>query len=264
MRFLLAGLVLALMWAAVTGSFSFGNILFGGVVGFVALWLMRDRIAQPTLYRRFARGISLSALFLYELSLSALRVAVLVIRPDMKRHLKPAIIAFPLRVKSDPEITLLANLITLTPGTLSVDVSNDRKVLYVHAPVRTRSGQADRRHRGRFRAKDHGGLRMSGEEFLSLAASITLVILSIAFILTTFRVVRGPELADRVLALDMLVSVGIGFIAVIAIKTGFTLYLDIAIALSLVGFLSTVAFARYILTHGKSAEASKKEEAADA
>ena len=105
---------------------------------------------------------------------------------------------------------------------------------------------------------------MSGGDFLSLAASITLVILSIAFILTTFRVVRGPELADRVLALDMLVSVGIGFIAVIAIKTGFTLYLDIAIALSLVGFLSTVAFARYILTHGKPTESVEKEEAADA
>ena len=95
---------------------------------------------------------------------------------------------------------------------------------------------------------------MSGAEFLSWATSITLAILSIAFILTAVRVVIGPELSDRVLALDMLVSVGIGFIAVIAIKTGFTLYLDIAIALSLIGFLSTVAFARYILTRGKSAE----------
>ena len=105
---------------------------------------------------------------------------------------------------------------------------------------------------------------MSGADFLGWATSITLVILSIAFILTTLRVVRGPELSDRVLALDMLVSVGIGFIAVIAIKTGFTLYLDIAIALSLVGFLSTVAFARYILTRGKPSDAAAKKEAADA
>ena len=105
---------------------------------------------------------------------------------------------------------------------------------------------------------------MSGSEFLALATSITLVILSIAFVLTTFRVVRGPELSDRVLALDMLVSIGIGFIAVIAIKTGFTLYLDIAIALSLVGFLSTVAFARYILTRGERRAEAEKETAADA
>ncbi|MGO8586911.1 Na+/H+ antiporter subunit E, partial [Rhizobium ruizarguesonis] len=50
---------------------------------------------------------------------------------DMK--LKPGIFAFPLTVTSDFEITLLANLITLTPGTLSFDVSTDRRTLYVHA-----------------------------------------------------------------------------------------------------------------------------------
>ena len=104
---------------------------------------------------------------------------------------------------------------------------------------------------------------MSGAEFLGWATSITLVILSIAFILTAIRVVIGPELSDRVLALDMLVSVGIGFIAVTAIKTGFTLYLDIAIALGLVGFLSTVAFARYILHRGKPSQASEKRETAE-
>ena len=104
---------------------------------------------------------------------------------------------------------------------------------------------------------------MSGSDFLDLATTTTLAVLSVAFILTAVRVVIGPELADRVLALDMLVSVGIGFIAVIAIKTGFTLYLDIAIALGLVGFLSTVAFARYILNRGKPKAASEKEAAAD-
>ena len=133
MIFVLAALVLALMWAAVTGTFTFGNLLLGGAVGFIALWLMRDRVARPTLFKRFSRAVSLALLFLYELLLSAFRVAILVLRPDMKRHLKPAIVAFPLRVASDPEIALLANLITLTPGTLSVDVSNDRKTLYVHA-----------------------------------------------------------------------------------------------------------------------------------
>lgn len=77
--------------------------------------------------------MALAVLFFYELSLSALRVGVLVLSPDLKSRLKPGIIAFPLTVKSDVEITLLANLITLTPGTLSVDVSKDRKILYVHA-----------------------------------------------------------------------------------------------------------------------------------
>jgi multicomponent Na+:H+ antiporter subunit E len=47
--------------------------------------------------------------------------------------MRPAILAIPLDVKTDLEITTLANLITLTPGTLSLDVSSDRKVLYIHA-----------------------------------------------------------------------------------------------------------------------------------
>lgn len=133
MIFVLAALVLALMWAAITGTFTFGNLVLGGAVGLIALLLMRHRIAKPILFRKFGLAISLAGLFLYELSLSAVRVALLVLRPDMRKHLKPGIIAFPLKVTTDPEITLLANLITLTPGTLSVDVSNDRKTLYVHA-----------------------------------------------------------------------------------------------------------------------------------
>jgi multicomponent Na+:H+ antiporter subunit E len=58
-------------------------------------------------------------------------VAVIVLSPRM--DLKPGIIAYPLKVDRDFEITILANLITLTPGTLSVDVSDDRRILYVHA-----------------------------------------------------------------------------------------------------------------------------------
>ncbi len=153
MIFVLAGLILALLWTAITSDFTFGNLVLGGAVGFAALWLMRDQIVHPTLARRLGRALSLAGLFLFELALSAFRVALLVLRPDMKRHLKPAIIAFPLSVKTDPEITLLANLITLTPGTLSVDVSNDRKTLYVHALSVTDRDQLVKDIAGGFEAK---------------------------------------------------------------------------------------------------------------
>ncbi len=101
---------------------------------------------------------------------------------------------------------------------------------------------------------------MTGAEFLDLAANVSLGILTLAFLCAIVRIVIGPTLPDRVLALDMLVTVGIGYIAVIAVKTGFSLYLDIAIALGLIGFLATVAFARFILQHNKGEEgsASKK------
>jgi multicomponent Na+:H+ antiporter subunit F len=85
---------------------------------------------------------------------------------------------------------------------------------------------------------------------ISVAALLSLSILGLAFLFTVYRVVVGPTLPDRVLALDMLVAIAIGFIAVMAAETGFTLYIDIAISLGLVGFLATVAFARFILTHG--------------
>lgn len=77
------------------------------------------------------RWLSLILLFLRELVLSALKVAWLVVQPQIK--IRPAIVAYPLTVTTDAQITLLANMITLTPGTLSIDVSEDRKTLYVHA-----------------------------------------------------------------------------------------------------------------------------------
>jgi multicomponent Na+:H+ antiporter subunit F len=85
------------------------------------------------------------------------------------------------------------------------------------------------------------------ESVLQFSVLIALSVLCLSFVIIVWRVIVGPTLPDRILALDMLVAVAIGFIAVIAIKTGFTLYVDIAIALGLVGFLATVALARYIL-----------------
>ncbi|MGY5802944.1 cation:proton antiporter [Rhizobium hainanense] len=104
---------------------------------------------------------------------------------------------------------------------------------------------------------------MIAASVVSSAAMVALGILSIAFLLTVYRVVAGPTLPDRVLALDMLVAIAIGFIAVIAIKTGFTLYIDIAISLGLVGFLATVAFARFILTQAQSDTARRARAGSD-
>ena len=77
------------------------------------------------------RWLSLIALFVKELILSALKVAWLAVQPRI--NIRPAIIAYPLTVTTDAQITLLANMITLTPGTLSVDVSEDRRTLFIHA-----------------------------------------------------------------------------------------------------------------------------------
>lgn len=89
---------------------------------------------------------------------------------------------------------------------------------------------------------------MTSAAFLHACAVFALAVLSLCLLLTVVRAVKGPTLPDRVLALDMLVAIAIGFIAVIGMKTGLAFYVDIAIALGLVGFLATIAFARYVLS----------------
>ena len=91
---------------------------------------------------------------------------------------------------------------------------------------------------------------MNGATVLLQATTLAYAILALAFLLTVMRIVRGPTLPDRILALDLLNTLAIGFIAVFAIRTGLMLYLDLAIALGLVGFLSTLALARYVLHRG--------------
>ena len=124
-------LVLAIVWVAITGSASFINLVFGFVLAAIALAFVRSSYGGVLYLSRVRRILVLLLVFICELTKSVWAVAVAVMSPRM--DVKPGIFAFPLTVDRDFEITLLANLITLTPGTLSVDVSDDRKTLYVHA-----------------------------------------------------------------------------------------------------------------------------------
>lgn len=107
-----------------------------------------------------------------------------------------------------------------------------------------------------------GGMDISAE-FLDFCVKLSLALLTVSFILIVVRIVRGPTLPDRVVALDMLVAVGIGFIAAIGVGTNYYLYIDIAIALGLVGFLATVAFARFIRNRGMAGDVTVMEEIAE-
>lgn len=126
----LINVLLAFAWCAVVGSFSFLNLLFGFFVASAALWLTREQHQTTKYFKRAWLVLSLVLLFLKELVLSVVRVAWLVVQP--RQNYRPSFISFPLTVDRPYEITLLANLITLTPGTLSVDVSDDNQTLYIH------------------------------------------------------------------------------------------------------------------------------------
>lgn len=95
---------------------------------------------------------------------------------------------------------------------------------------------------------------MTPAEFIDWATLIALIILSLALIVSLARIIIGPTLSDRVLALDLLTVVAMGFVGAIAVRTGLWLFLDIAIALALLGFLATVALARYIMLRGTAGE----------
>jgi multicomponent Na+:H+ antiporter subunit E len=123
-------LVLAGVWAAVLGELSLANLAAGFVIGFAVLAVGGGVLGTSEYFRKVARVVEFAAFFLGQLVLSSLRVAVDIVTP--RHRARPGIVAVPLDARSDAEITLLANLVSLTPGSLSLDVSDDRKTLYVH------------------------------------------------------------------------------------------------------------------------------------
>jgi multicomponent Na+:H+ antiporter subunit E len=131
MRVFLLNLLLALLWAAVVGSIDGVHLVTGFVVGYVVLWVARPVLGPTPYFGKLFQAIRFVVFFAYELVLSNLRVAWDVLTPRAYR--KPGVVAIPLEASTDVEITLLANLVTLTPGSLSIDVSPDRGCLFVHA-----------------------------------------------------------------------------------------------------------------------------------
>lgn len=131
MVFLLWNILLALAWMLAVGGVSLSSLGIGLLLGYAILWLSQPAIGRSSYFGRVRRTVYFLLFFLWELVLANLRVAHDVITP--RYYMRPAIIPVPLDAKTDLEITLLANLITLTPGTLSLDVSEDRRVMHVHA-----------------------------------------------------------------------------------------------------------------------------------
>lgn len=128
---LVMNMFLALVWAAVTGEVTMPNLVAGFVLGYGILWIASRSGGPHRYFERVGTIVTFTLFFLKELFLATIRVAVDIATPW---HLmKPAILAVPCDAESATEITTLANVITLTPGTLVLDVSPDGKTLYVHA-----------------------------------------------------------------------------------------------------------------------------------
>jgi multicomponent Na+:H+ antiporter subunit E len=125
-------MLLALAWAALQGEFSLRTLLTGQALGYLILALLiRGRVLEASPYiGRVHQVLGLAAFFFRELIKANLRLALDVATP--RYHMRPGIIALPLDAKEDGQILLLSMLINTTPGSVALDVSPDRKTLYVH------------------------------------------------------------------------------------------------------------------------------------
>lgn len=132
MNLFAVNLLLAVVWAMLTGSFTLASLVTGFVLGFAALWILRPLMEAPRSYfLRTLYWLRLIVMFHYELVVSSLEVMWDVVTP--RHRSRPAVFDLPLDVTSDAGILLVTNLISLTPGTLAIDVSDDRRTLRVHA-----------------------------------------------------------------------------------------------------------------------------------
>jgi len=139
---LLGSILLAVAWAALHGEVTLMNLLVGYAVGYAILALLaRGGVMPSTLVSRTARALGLAAFFAWELLLANFRVAADVLRGD---QIEPAVVAIPLDVTSDGEILLLSMLINITPGSVTIDLADDRRTLYVHV-MHMRSADETRR-----------------------------------------------------------------------------------------------------------------------
>jgi multicomponent Na+:H+ antiporter subunit E len=129
---LVGNILLALAWTALQGDFSLLNLIAGYAVGYLILVaLVKGGVLAPSSYvSKVYFAIGLVAFFLWELVLANIRLALDVATPRFQ--MTPGILAVPLDATHDSEILLLAMLINLTPGSVALDVSEDRKVMYVH------------------------------------------------------------------------------------------------------------------------------------
>ncbi len=127
---LLGSILLALAWAALQGEISLVNLVVGYGVAYAVLALLaRGGVMPSTLASRTRHALGLAAFFAWELLIANFRVAADVLRGN---RIEPAVVAIPLDITTDGEILLLSMLINITPGSVTIDLSDDRGTLYVH------------------------------------------------------------------------------------------------------------------------------------
>lgn len=124
-------LIIAFMWLFLSETYTVSGFIGGYILGILLLWVLKRFVPGEFYLRRVINIVKFILLFIRELVSSNIDIVKLVYKP--KLDIEPGIFAMPIELESDWEITLLANLISLTPGTLTIAVSDDQSHLYIHA-----------------------------------------------------------------------------------------------------------------------------------
>ncbi len=172
MNLFLLNILLAVTWGMATGTLTVPNLTVGFVLGYLILRFARPVLGPSPYFTKAPLTLRFFVRYIWDLFLANLRVAYDVLVPGAwssarpgsliphrlghgagnssgeppaslfeglraplmeETYVSPGVVAIPLDARTDAEITLLANLITLTPGSVSLDLSEDRRLLYVHA-----------------------------------------------------------------------------------------------------------------------------------
>lgn len=126
----LMNLLLSFIWVALTGSMYYTNFVFGFMLGFGILWIMNRNEGDRSYFYKVPRIINFVFYFIWQMIKANFQVAYDVITP--RYFMRPGIVKFPLNARTETEINLLSMMISLTPGTLILDISEDRKTMYIH------------------------------------------------------------------------------------------------------------------------------------
>ena len=128
---LLVNILIAIIWQFLQNSFTLSSFITGFLMGIIILVILRRALTFNLYLVKVWAAIKLILIFLTELIKANIDVIKIVLSPKMTHQ--PGIIALETELKTDVEVTLLASLISLTPGTVSMDFSKDNRTIYIHS-----------------------------------------------------------------------------------------------------------------------------------
>ena len=127
----IVNLILSVIWLLLTGSYTLNNFVLGLILGSLFVFLFSKVLPQHFYLYRVYKIIKLAVVFLIELIKANIDVLKIILRPKINNH--PGFFVYNTDLKTDWQIVLLSNLITLTPGTVVLGISDDRTKIYIHA-----------------------------------------------------------------------------------------------------------------------------------